>query len=399
MKKQFLGLAIIFCVLMATASYAGTGQNQVRSFVYKWFSLFDRNAPASEFLRHLPHHNFKMNFPEKKITNHSDFKAWYKNILATVKSANHEIKHLNIIQEKDSSYLVELVVLWRAVSTDGKALSFDAFQTWKVELTKANLPIIKEYLVSDGKGYSNKTRLKLMVQKKPVFGGFITIANHKIIENMALAGKLDFVWLEAEHTEFDPEIVQNLTIAAENENLTSIVRVPENDFNSIKKYIGTGVQGVIVPSIKTAADAERAIKALKYAPAGDRAAGVERGNRYLGRFKEYKNSANHEILAILMVETKEAVDNIEEIVKVPGIDVLHMGPYDLSLSYGVEMSSEKLKLAIKKVELIAKKYGIPLGSYAPTMDAAKAKMEKGYRFFTIPGDMEFIQTGVKSFFE
>ncbi|EKD82312.1 MAG: hypothetical protein ACD_39C01368G0001 [uncultured bacterium] len=293
---------------------------------------------------------------------------------------------------------MELVVLWRATTYDGKELAFDAFQTWKVAINNSNHPVITEYLVSDGKGCNNPSIYKLRVKKEPVFGGFVSIGNHKVIENLTLAGKLDFVWLEAEHTEFDPETVQNLTITAENEKISPVVRVPANDFNLIKKYIGTGVQGVIVPSIKTADDARAAINAIKYSPQGNRACGVERGNRYLGRFTEYKSRANDEILAILMLETREAVDNIDEILQVPGIDVLHVGPYDLSLSYGVDMKSEKLALAIRRVELAAQKHGVVLGCAAPTMAVAREKMKKGYKFFTIPGDMEMLQNGVKSYF-
>ncbi|OGK06026.1 MAG: hypothetical protein A2W80_14350 [Candidatus Riflebacteria bacterium GWC2_50_8] len=393
-KTLFLVLAILLTV---SASYADSGENLVRSLVYKWFSLFDRNAPAAEFLQHLPGSGFKMVFPEQPINNHAEFNAWYKGVLATVKTANHTIKKLDIAKVGEI-YHVELVVLWRATTHDGKELAFDAFQTWKVAINSSNHPVITEYLVSDGKGFNNPTIYKLRVKKEPVFGGFVTIGNHKVIENLTLAGKLDFVWLEAEHTEFDPETVQNLTITAENEKVSPVVRVPANDFNLIKKYIGTGVQGIIVPSIKTADDARSAINAIKYSPQGNRACGAERGNRYLGRFAEYTNSANDEILAILMLETREAVDNIEEILQVPGIDVLHVGPYDLSLSYGVDMKSEKLALAIKRVELAAQKHGVLLGCAAPTMAVAREKIQKGYKFFTIPGDMEMLQNGVKSYF-
>ncbi|MBU1106082.1 MAG: hypothetical protein KKB51_05380 [Candidatus Riflebacteria bacterium] len=392
----------VFCLVLAvliavSASYAESGENLVRGLVYKWFSLFDRNAPVAEFLHYLPSTGFKMAFPEQPISNHSEFNTWYKGILSSIKTANHEIKKLYVVKV-GNIYEVEMIVLWRATTYDGKEVTFDAFQTWKVEVDRSNNLTIREYLVSDGKGFNNSTRHKLKAKREPVFGGFVTIGNHKIIENLALAGKLDFVWLEAEHTEFDPAIVQNLTIAAENEKVSAIVRVPANDFNLIKKYIGTGVQGIIVPSIKTADDARNAIDAIKYSPQGQRAAGAERGNRYLGRFSEYRKNANDEIMAILMLETKEAVDNIDEILQVPGIDVLHVGPFDLSLSYDVEMGSDKLALAIKKVELAAQKYGVPLGSAAPTMAVAREKMKKGYRFFTIPGDMELLQRGVRSYF-
>lgn len=397
MRRNLAFLTLIFTFFVSTIAFTAQNENFVKSFVYKWFAQFDVNAPMNDFLRFLPS-KFSMKFPEATLRNHSDFSKWYSGILATIKSANHEIRTLKV-SKKNNMFHVEVAVLWTATTKNNQNLSFDAFQTWKITINKQGIPQILEYNVSDGKGYKNHTRQKVKYLNEPVFGGFVTIGSHKIIENLALSRKLDFVWLEAEHTEFSPETVQNLTVAAENEGLTSIVRVPENNFNLIKKYIGTGVRGIIVPSIKTAKDAENAIKAIKYSPIGNRAAGAERGNRYLGNFSEYMRTANDEILAILMIETKEAVENIDEIAKVKGIDILHMGPYDLSLSFGVPMTDVKLKTAIRKVESIAAKYSIPLGSYAPTMEAARNKMKLGYSFFTIPGDMEMLQSGVKNFFK
>jgi len=99
--------------------------------------------------------------------------------------------------------------------------------------------------------------VKISIQEKDTsaFGGFLTIADGKVVENMALAGKLDFMWIEAEHTEFDPGDVQQLCRVIENEGLVPIVRVPANDPNLIKKYVGTGVAGVVVPSIQGPGDA------------------------------------------------------------------------------------------------------------------------------------------------
>ena len=396
MNKK-ISILLLALLLTASVSYANSGENLVRSLVYRWFSMFDRNAPVTEFLQYLPRTGFKMVFPERPLYSHADFQDWYSGVLASFKTADHEIKRLEVVKTGDT-YRVELVVLWRATGHDGKKVAFDAFQTWKVTINGSGQPMITEYLVSDGKGYNNPAIYKLKARKEPVFGGFVTIGSHKIVENLALHGKLDFVWLEAEHTEFDPAMVQNLTIAAENEGISSIVRVPSNDYNLIKKYIGTGVQGVVVPSIKTADDARRAIDAIRYRPQGSRSAGAERGNRYFGRFAEHFNSANDEILAILMIETREAVENINEILQVPGIDVLHIGSFDMSLSYGVDVKSEKLALAIKSVELAAQKHGVLLGCAAPSLAIAREKMQKGYRFFTVPGDMEMLQNGVKSYF-
>ena len=105
------------------------------------------------------------------------------------------------------------------------------------------------------------------------------------------------------------------------------------------------------------------------------------------------------MLVIIMIETKEAVTNIEEIAKVPGIDLWHIGPYDLSLSMGVPRDSPELATALNHVEEVARTHHIPLGGYAPTLAQAHAMEARGYRFFTIPGDMELLQHGVRDFFD
>ena len=100
-----------------------------------------------------------------------------------------------------------------------------------------------------------------------------------------------------------------------------------------------------------------------------------------------------------MVETPEMVEAIEEIVKLPGLDVLHMGPYDLSLRMNVSMDSPELAAAVKRVEEAASAARIPLGSAADSMDAAKEMIPRGYQFFPVPGDMQMLQLGVGQFFE
>ena len=234
---------------------------------------------------------------------------------------------------------------------------------------------------------------------KQTWGGFVTIPNVKIVENLAVSGKLDFIWIEAEHSEISIKDVLNLTIVAENENLVPIVRVPANNPDQIKRYLSTGVKGIVVPSIKNKNDAQKAVNAVKYPPLGQRPIGVERGNRYLSKFKEYREVANDIILFAVMIETKEAVENIEKILSVKGIDLLHIGTFDLSSSMGVSMQSNELKNAVAKVEAAAKKKGIPLGGYAATMKKGILKKQKGYKFFTVPGDMELLQNGIKNYFD
>lgn len=256
---------------------------------------------------------------------------------------------------------------------------------------------------------TNNPVKKKLLRGKAVYGGFVTIPSPSVVEHYALAGGVDFVWLEAEHTVMDAKDVQNMVRAAENKHhpITPIVRVPKNHVDVAKRFLGTGVHGVILPSIKTVADARRAVKLAKYAPFGNRPAGVERANGFLATFKEYVARANDDVLVVLMIETKEAAENFRKIVEVEGVDVFHIGPYDMSLGYAQAMNkapdSPEVKKAVEKalarIERLCKQKGIPMGSYAPTKAAAKEKMKRGYLFFTIPDDGAMIRNGVKDFFK
>jgi len=250
----------------------------------------------------------------------------------------------------------------------------------------------------DAQTYINPVKAKMEQQHEMVFGAYVTIPCVQVIENLAYPHKLDFVWIDAEHAAFGPEAVQRLVIAAENQHIVPIVRVPMNGIENIKKYIGTGVMGIVVPNIKTAHDAQIAVDAVKYRPEGKRHVGPERATGYLAHLKQYMANANKQTLVIVMIETKQAVKNINAILKVKGIDVVHIGPYDLSQSMGVDRDSPQLKAAIAKVEKAAVRAHVALGSYAPNLKTAQQLYKRGYRFFTIPGDMQILQAGVNDFF-
>lgn len=253
----------------------------------------------------------------------------------------------------------------------------------------------------------NSVKEKLLAGEA-VFGGFVTIPEVAVVENLDLAGRLDFLWLEAEHTVMSPAQVQDMVRATETSpyGLVPLVRVPKNDIDVVKRYLGTGVKGVIFPTVNTAEEAEYAVSCTKYAPDGIRPAGVERANGYLENFGTYIRSANDLTLAVIMIETKKAAENIGEIIKVDGIDVLHLGPYDMSLSYSRALRlgrddptvKEAVSRAVENIEKLAAERGIPLGSYAPTLAAAQEKMKRGYRFFTIPDDSAMLRSSVRRFY-
>lgn len=234
----------------------------------------------------------------------------------------------------------------------------------------------------------------------PVFGSFVTIGHPTVVEVLGLSG-IDFVWVEGEHAALSLPQILSLNMATSESGIVPIVRVPTNHSDVIKQYVDTGAMGIIVPIVKTRDDAHRAVCALKYPPRGERGIGLGRATRYFIKLQDYLARANRDVMVMLMIETKEAVDNIEDILTVPGIDLLCVGPFDLSASMGYigEPSHPEVKKAVEKVEVAAMRAGVPLGISVPDKKAAYRLMARGYRFFVIGADVEYLFQSAKTFME
>lgn len=247
----------------------------------------------------------------------------------------------------------------------------------------------------------SNNRVKAMLQKDyPVYGAFVTIGHPSVVETLCLAG-IDFIWIDAEHAALSLPQIVTMNMATGETGVVPIIRVPSNNMDVIKQHVDTGVMGVIVPYIKSKDDAVKAVRALKYPPQGERGIGLGRATRYFIKLKEYLPNANRDVMVILMIETKEVCDNIDEVLQVPGIDMLSIGPFDLSASCGYpgQTNHPEVRKAIEKVETAALKAGIPLGISVPDRKRALSLISRGYRFFVIGSDVEYLYKGARKFFE
>lgn len=177
------------------------------------------------------------------------------------------------------------------------------------------------------------TRLPAMLAgKKPLFGMFVGFPSPAIVEMCGHAG-FDFVVLDTEHGPADIETVEHLIRAARCANVIPIVRTYENH---ILRMLDLGASGIQVPMVSTAEQARRIVAAAKYPPVGQRGAAFSpraSGYGFFGGPPHVKTS-NEGTAVILMIETREALDNLDEILKVPGVDALFIGPNDLSFALG-----------------------------------------------------------------
>lgn len=221
-------------------------------------------------------------------------------------------------------------------------------------------------------------------------GTWLTLPDPICAHLMARSG-FDWLTVELEHspTSFE-SAAQSFGLIA-GAGCVPLTRVPWNTGENIKRVLDTGAWGVVVPMVNTKAEAEAVVNAARYAPLGQRSIG---GQMHAATFDTdpatYYANANKEILVVLMVEHVDAVKNLEEIAAVPGIDVLFIGPNDLHNSMGrapsFESDDPRFLNAMDKVLELSKKHGLTPGIHVADMDAAKRRIDQGFRFVAVASE-------------
>ena len=221
-------------------------------------------------------------------------------------------------------------------------------------------------------------------------GTFISLPSPESAEVFAEVG-YDWLIIDTEHGPFDALLAQRM-LQAVGGRCPCVVRVPSNDEVWIKKALDIGSAGVLVPLVNTAEAAARVARACRYAPAGVRGMGGARAHRYGVGFQDYVERADREILAIVQAEHIQAVENIEAIVRVPGIDAVFVGPYDLSASMGKpgQIRDPEVTEAIRRVRDAVLGAGLRAGIYCSDGAAARDAVQQGYSLIGMSTDMSLL---------
>jgi 2-keto-3-deoxy-L-rhamnonate aldolase RhmA len=227
---------------------------------------------------------------------------------------------------------------------------------------------------------------KRLLQGDVLVGTLITLSSAEVAEIMAEVG-FDWLFVDTEHSPFNAYGAQRILQAA-GRNCPCVVRVPANDDVWIKKALDIGASGIIAPQVNTAADAEAIVRMCKYPPDGTRGVGIGRAHKYGLVFNEYMARANNDIAVILQAETHQALNNISEIVKVPGIDAIFIGPYDLSAALGKmgQLTDPEVIQAMETIATACQSAGVRLGVFAATTVAVKPYLQKGYTLLAVGTD-------------
>jgi 4-hydroxy-2-oxoheptanedioate aldolase len=222
---------------------------------------------------------------------------------------------------------------------------------------------------------------------KPVFGCFVRYPDPTLVEVVAYHG-WDFVVFDGEHGTLEPRECENLVRSAELHDVTPIVRVPTNQPHVILRLMDTGAQGLHVPWVGDAEDADRAVRSVKYQPRGQRGLAGVRAADYgqRGALGEYVRKANEETLIVVHVETASAVDQVDAIARVDGIDVVFLGPADLSQSLGVpgEVRHATVLEYLERAATATLAAGKALGVTVPDAEAARDWIARGATYITTP---------------
>jgi 2-keto-3-deoxy-L-rhamnonate aldolase RhmA len=232
--------------------------------------------------------------------------------------------------------------------------------------------------------------------RDPVVGTWASLADPAVPE--LLAPDADFVVLDTEHTPNSLETVSDCARAvdaADGEALP-IARVAWNDPVRIKRLLDTGVAGVMVPMMETAAEAEEAVAACRYPPDGIRGIATARASDYGRNFEGYVESANDDLLTILQVETRAGVENAADIAAVDGVDALFVGPADLSANLGAfgEWTSPELTGAISTVLDAGEAADTPVGTLGSRPAEVRALGSLGFDFLIAGVDTAMLLDGV-----
>lgn len=243
---------------------------------------------------------------------------------------------------------------------------------------------------------SEKVKEKLR-KKMLTIGSWITLGHPSIAEIMVNAG-FDWLTIDMEHSAITLPQAQQLIQVIELSGITPLVRVGENNHTLIKRVMDAGAHGVIVPMVNCKDDAINAVNAVKYPPIGTRGVGLARAQGYGLEFEKYREWVNKESIVIVQIEHIEAVNNLEEILDVDGVDGSIIGPYDLSgsLGYPGEFDRQEVKQALLRYEDICKKMNKPMGFHVvqPDSEIAISYKGKGYVFLAVGIDMLYL--GIKS---
>ena len=230
-----------------------------------------------------------------------------------------------------------------------------------------------------------------------MFGTWCNLGSHMTAEIAGLSG-VDWVLIDMEHGSGDYDALIHQLHAIEGTPAAPLVRIAWNDPFRFKRVLDLGASGIMVPWVNNAEEARMAAESMRYPPEGIRGiAMTTRASKYAAEFEEYVAKANDGLLTITQIERVEGVKNAEEIAAVDGVDVLFVGPLDLSTSMGIrgEYGNPDFHAALGKVVAACRKYGKMAGYLLSSKDQMEERLEAGFTFIAHGADGAMVAAGMR----
>jgi 2-keto-3-deoxy-L-rhamnonate aldolase RhmA len=235
-------------------------------------------------------------------------------------------------------------------------------------------------------------------ESQPVFGCTITTSSLDVAARAATAG-FHFLWLELEHSPLTLETVRNIVLVTRDLPAVPFARVPETEAWSAKRVLDAGVHGVVFPFVSTPALARQAAAACRYPPAGLRGSGASLATAAWPEPDGYYDSADRNIVVVVVVEEVSALSHVDDIAATPGVDVVFVGTGDLSFSLGLrgQQQHPRVEEAARAVLDAAHRHGKVAGRPAGTVDETQRYIEQGFLFIQAPSDLALFEHGAQQF--
>ncbi|BDG62275.1 HpcH/HpaI aldolase family protein [Caldinitratiruptor microaerophilus] len=236
---------------------------------------------------------------------------------------------------------------------------------------------------------TNRVKRQLQVGT-PSIGTWLTVPSPFVAETLAAAG-FDWLTVDMEHSPFDWHTAALMFMAVRSQGGVPLVRIPWNTGENIKRALDYGAWGIVVPMVNSREEAEAAVAGAKYPPQGIRSVGGARhALSFAAKPAEYFARANDEILVVLQIEHIRAVENVDAIVSVPGVDAVFIGPNDLAASMGLppgyERDEPQVVQAIRHVRERAAAHGVAAGIHCSDGAAVARRVEEGFRLLALGSD-------------
>jgi 4-hydroxy-2-oxoheptanedioate aldolase len=240
-------------------------------------------------------------------------------------------------------------------------------------------------------------RLKALIESgQPAIGSWISSVDPYAVE---LTADLGFDWLliDTEHTPLSRDNLRFILTALRGSESTPVVRLSSNTLDHFQTALDLGAQGVVVPMINSALDAQQAVRFCRYPPLGMRGFAPIRASRYLENLTEYITAANSVISLIVQIETPEAASNIDQILSVEGINGIYIGPSDMASFMGLpaQTSHPKVMEVMDGVIARAQAHSIPFGLPTWSEEECMTFVRKGAQLLTVGSDLHYLSTAAR----